>query len=133
MSVSLETRIPFLDHRVVEAAWSIPLDYKIHGSVGKRVLRDVLDKYVPNELIDRPKAGFGVPVGDWLRGPLRDWAEALLSEGRLEAEGYFHSEPIQRIWREHLSGRFDHTPRLWTVLMFQAWLESQTNHLRTVH
>ena len=133
MSVSLETRIPFLDHRVVEAAWSMPLDFKIHGNVGKRVLRVVLDKYVPKELIDRPKAGFRVPVGDWLRGPLRDWAEALLNEGRLEAEGYFYSEPIQRVWREHLSGRSDHTPRLWTVLMFQAWFENQTNHLRIIH
>lgn len=133
MSVSLETRIPFLDHRVAEAAWGMPLDFKIQGGVGKRVLRDVLDRYVPKELIDRPKAGFGVPVGDWLRGSLRDWAEALLNEGRLEAEGYFHSEPIQSVWREHLSGRSDQTPRLWTVLMFQAWLEGQTNHLRVIH
>lgn len=133
MSVSLETRIPFLDHRVVETAWSIPMDHKIHGIVGKRVLRDVLEKHVPKELIDRPKAGFGIPVGDWLRGPLRDWAEELLSERKLEGEGYFYSEPIQRVWREHLSGRSDHTPKLWTVLMFQAWLDSQINHRSTIH
>ena len=109
------------------------VEEKIQGNVGKIVLRDLLHKCVPRELIDRPKAGFRVPVGDWLRGPLRDWAEALLNEGRLEAEGYFYSEPIQRVWREHLSGRSDHTPRLWTVLMFQAWFENQTNHLRIIH
>jgi asparagine synthase (glutamine-hydrolysing) len=124
MSVSLETRIPFLDHRVAETAWSLSVDQKIQGNVGKIVLRDVLYKYVPRELIDRPKAGFGIPVGDWLKGPLRNWAEELLNEKRLESEGYFYSAPIQKAWTEHLSGRCDHTPKLWTVLMFQAWLEN---------
>jgi len=125
MSVSLETRIPFLDHRVAETAWSMSAEQKIEGNLGKIVLRDVLYKYVPKELIDRPKSGFGIPIGEWLKGPLRDWAEGLLNEKRLESEGYFYSAPIQRVWNEHLSGRCDHTPKLWSVLMFQAWLENR--------
>ena len=133
MSVSLETRIPFLDHRVAETAWSLSVDQKIQGNVGKIVLRDVLYKYVPKELIDRPKAGFGIPVGEWLKGPLRDWAEELLNEKRLESEGYFYSAPIQKAWTEHLSGRCDHTPKLWTVLMFQAWLENKDRYMISLH
>jgi asparagine synthase (glutamine-hydrolysing) len=123
MAASLETRVPFLDHRVVELAWQLPLNMKIQGSVGKLALRKVLYKYVPSELIDRPKVGFGIPVGQWLRGPLRDWAESLISESRLHKEGYFHPAPIRKKWAEHLSGHLDHTASLWTVLMFQAWLE----------
>ncbi len=123
MATSLETRVPFLDHRVVELAWQLPLHMKIRGNEGKWALRQVLYKYVPRELIERPKAGFGVPVGKWLRGPLREWAESLLTEKRLEAEGYFYSAPVRQKWAEHLSGRRDHTASLWTVLMFQAWLE----------
>ena len=133
MSVSLETRIPFLDHRVAETAWSMSVEQKIQGNVGKIVLRDVLYKYVPRELIDRPKAGFGIPVGEWLKGPLRNWAEGLLNQKRLESEGYFYSSPIQRAWTEHLSGRCDHTPKLWTVLMFQAWLENNGRHMKSLH
>ncbi|MBC7619390.1 MAG: asparagine synthetase B, partial [Candidatus Saccharibacteria bacterium] len=85
-------------------------------------------KYVPRELIERPKAGFGIPVGQWLRGPLREWAETLLDESRLKREGYFNPAPIRQVWREHLSGRREWTSRLWTVLMFQAWLEAEGVH-----
>ena len=123
MGVSLETRVPFLDHRVAELAWRLPLNMKIRGGVGKWALRQVLYNYVPRHLIERPKAGFGIPVGQWLRGPLRDWAETLLDEQRLEREGYLVAKPIREIWQQHLSGRQDWTVRLWTVLMFQAWLE----------
>lgn len=125
MAVSLETRVPFLDHRVVELAWRLPLSMKIRGPVGKWALRQVLYRHVPRELIERPKAGFAIPVGQWLRGPLRDWAESLLSEGRMVQEGHLNPAPIAMIWRQHLSGRHDWTPKLWSVLMFQAWLESQ--------
>jgi asparagine synthase (glutamine-hydrolysing) len=124
MATSLETRVPFLDHRVAELAWRLPLNMKIRNGQGKWALRQVLYKYVPKELIDRPKAGFAIPVGQWLRGPLKDWAEALLDEKRLELEGYFHPKPIRDKWLQHLSGRYDHTPSLWAVLMFQSWLES---------
>ena len=124
MATSLETRIPFLDHRVAELAWRLPLNMKIRNGQGKWILRQVLYKYVPKELIDRPKAGFAIPVGQWLRGPLKDWAEALLDEKRLELEGYFHPKPVRDKWLQHLTGRFDNTPSLWAVLMFQSWLES---------
>jgi asparagine synthase (glutamine-hydrolysing) len=123
MACSLETRVPFLDHRVVELAWQLPLHMKVRGNTGKWALRQVLYKYVPKELIERPKAGFAIPIGQWLRGPLREWAESLISEQRLLSEGYLRPGPIRQAWTEHLSGKRDNTAKLWSVLMFQAWLE----------
>lgn len=123
MAATLETRAPFLDHRVVELAWRLPMAMKIRGSTSKWALRQILFKHVPRELIERPKAGFGMPIGHWLRGPLRSWANDLLDPVLMQSQGYLRPEPIQRLWRQHLSGRFDHTTRLWTVLMWQAWLE----------
>jgi len=128
MGVSLETRVPFLDHRVVEFAWQLPLSYKLrregNGYTSKWALRQVLYRHVPQALIERPKMGFGVPLHDWLRGPLREWAQELLDEARLAREGYFHPAPIRKIWAEHLSGQRNWMAPLWNVLMFQAWLEA---------
>lgn len=122
MAVSLETRIPLLDHRVYEFAWRLPLKYKVRDGSGKWILKELLYKYVPQSLVDRPKMGFGVPIDVWLRGPLRDWAEMLLDESRLVSEGYFNAQSIRLKWQDHLSGKYNWQHQLWPVLMFQAWL-----------
>lgn len=125
MATSLESRAPFLHPDVVEFAWRIPPSQQIRNGQGKWLLRQVLYKYVPRELIERPKMGFGVPIADWLRGPLREWADALISPDRLRREGYLAPEPIRSAWDEHQSGNTDNSHPLWGVLMFQAWLEVQ--------
>jgi asparagine synthase (glutamine-hydrolysing) len=122
MSCGLETRAPFLDNELADLAWRLPLPAKINGGVGKAPLRRVLQRYVPQELFERPKTGFGIPIGDWLRGPMRDWAEEMLSEQKLLDGGYFNPEVVRKQWSEHLSGRFNRQHSLWSVLMFQSWL-----------
>lgn len=129
MAVSLETRVPYLDHRVAELAARIPLRMKVRGGRGKHILRELLYREVPRELFDRPKTGFAVPVGEWIKGPLRPWAEDLLDPSRMAGEGWFDPAIVQRRWRNHLSGRRDSTPALWAVLMFQSWLREQRQTL----
>jgi len=118
---SLEARVPLLDHRVVEFAWSLPSHYRYEGETGKKILRAVLDRYVPTKLYDRPKIGFGIPIGDWLRGSLRDWAEDLLSEQSLKEHGLLQNQVVRSTWEEHLSGRQNLQYPLWDILMFQQW------------
>lgn len=126
MAVSLETRVPFLDHRVAELAARIPLSMKIRDGKGKHILKQLLCREAPAKLFDRPKAGFAVPVGEWIRGPLRPWAEDLLDRDRLKRECFFDADAVHRRWRQHLSRRRDATPAIWAVLMFQAWKDAQT-------
>jgi asparagine synthase (glutamine-hydrolysing) len=125
MAVSLETRAPLVDHRVVELAWRIPAPFNYENGRGKRLLRRVLDKFVPAAIIERPKMGFGVPIDEWLRGPLRDWADTLLGEERLKREGFFDASAVREKWNEHQQGQRRWHYLLWDVLMFQAWLERQ--------
>jgi asparagine synthase (glutamine-hydrolysing) len=125
MAVSLEGRVPFLDHRVVEFAWQLPLEYKLREGQTKWCLRQVLYKHVPKSLIERPKMGFGVPIDSWLRGPLREWASDLLDPATLKQQGFFDEVAVQQMWLEHLSGRLNWQYHLWDILMFQAWLAEQ--------
>ncbi|MDP1615557.1 MAG: asparagine synthase (glutamine-hydrolyzing) [Methylococcales bacterium] len=125
MAVSLETRVPFLDHNIIELVWSLPLSMKYRNGQTKWLLRQVLYRYVPRQLIERPKAGFGIPLGEWLRGSLREWAEGLLDETRLRQEGFFNVSFVRQLWQEHLSGKRNWQTLLWNVLMFQEWLEGE--------
>lgn len=124
MAASLEARAPLLDRNVIEFAWSLPMSMKIRDGERKWILRKVLERYVPRSMFDRPKQGFSIPVGEWLRGPLLEWAESLLAEERLNREGFFHAPLIRRRWQQHLSGHDDWSYHLWGILMFQAWNET---------
>jgi asparagine synthase (glutamine-hydrolysing) len=121
MAVSLEARVPLLDTAVVELAWRMPHAWKVHAGTGKWVLREVLARYVPRALFERPKMGFGIPIDAWLRGPLRDWAEDLLAESRLREAGYFDARAVRQVWQAHLGGGQNLQYQLWGVLCFEAW------------
>ena len=129
MSTSLETRSPFLDHTVIEGAWRIDMGLKIKSknwkNSSKWVLRKILYKYVPQNLIDRPKSGFGIPMGDWLRGPLKSWANDLLSENNIKNSDFLNSKQISILWEEHLSLKYDNSAKLWPLLIWQSWLENR--------
>jgi asparagine synthase (glutamine-hydrolysing) len=123
MAPSLETRVPFLDRSVLDLAWRMPMEIKLHGGTTKWILRQVLYRHVPATLVDRPKMGFGVPIGSWLRGRLRPWAERLLDEKRLAHQGLLDVGPVRLAWSQHLAGRRDNAYALWDVLVLQAWIE----------
>ena len=127
MAFGLESRIPYLDHRVVEFAWRLPLEMKVRPHHGKWILRQLLRRYVPSQLTERSKMGFGIPLDSWLRTSMRDWAEALLDPRRLQQEGFFDSAVVRRKWDAHLQGRGAWQYHLWDILMFQSWLEHQSD------
>jgi asparagine synthase (glutamine-hydrolysing) len=126
MATSLEVRSPLLDKETAEFSWSLPYEMKVNQYGGKRILKDVLGKYLPTELTDRKKMGFGVPMGKWIRSPLRDWAEDLLDVNKIKQQGYLNETKVQTLWRQHQSGWRNHNDILWSILMFQAWLENNT-------
>ena len=128
MGVSLETRTPFLDPDVISLSSRLPIDMKIRNGQGKWILRQVLYRHVPSNIIDRPKKGFAIPIALWLRGPLRDWVEDLLSTKRLTEDGLFKTDVIHNMWSEHLSGKLDRSAMLWTILMFQSWRAVHKNN-----
>ena len=125
MSVSLETRAPFLDPRVFRYAWSLPSSLKINGSKTKFILREVLSNYIPKEMIERPKKGFGIPLDDWLRGPLKNWADALLNKELINSEKLLNAEVVEKLWSDHSQGKINNGPLLWNILMFQLWLKDE--------
>jgi asparagine synthase (glutamine-hydrolysing) len=125
MGASLETRVPLLDPRVFEFAWSLPMKMKVGRFQGKRILRQVLARYVPAKLFDRPKRGFAIPISSWLRGPLRVWVEEMFSEDRLKRDGFLNPRVVRQYWEEHKSGRANWQDRLWNLLVFQAWLAAR--------
>ena len=127
MAVSLETRVPFLDHAIFEFAWQLPLAFKVKGTCGKLILRDILYRHVPQKLIERPKMGFGIPYGEWLRTDLKEWASELLHPEKISQQGYLNPIEVQRYWSEHQSGQRNWQSVLWSILMFQAWLH-KTGH-----
>jgi asparagine synthase (glutamine-hydrolysing) len=124
MGVGLETRAPFLDHRLFEFLWSLPLEYRIGNGQSKKLLRHLLYRYIPKHLVERPKSGFALPISQYLRGPLRDWAESQLDPVKLSQEGYFDVDKVRAAWDQHCSGRVNRQYDLWSILMFQAWLNS---------
>jgi asparagine synthase (glutamine-hydrolysing) len=126
MAVSLETRVPFLDHRVAAVAARIPERMKIKGGSGKIILKSLLYREAPRALFERPKAGFGVPVGEWIKGPMRPWAEELLDPARMRESGWFDADIVQRRWHQHLQGESDSTAAIWPILMFEAWRRQAT-------
>jgi asparagine synthase (glutamine-hydrolysing) len=125
MATSLETRAPFLNHKLLEYAWQIPQPLKLKKTQSKWILRQILYKYIPKKLVERPKVGFGVPIDSWLRGPLKDWAQALLDKTKLKNQGFFNPDSISIKWTEHLSGKKNWQYEIWSILMFQEWLSKK--------
>ena len=127
MAVSLETRVPFLNKEVIAFAWKLPLKYKFRDGKGKWVLREILNKYVPKKLVERPKMGFDMPIDSWLRGPLREWAEDLINEKKIEGRKHIKPVLVRKKWKEHLDGTNNWQDHLWNVLIFQQWLQNERN------